>query len=735
MQDHIEEITYEDEMRESFRDYAVSVIVGRALPDVRDGLKPVHRRVLFAMKKMNILPNSPHKKSARIVGEIIGKYHPHGDAAVYDTMVRLAQDFRMNIPLVDGHGNFGSIDGDSPAAMRYTEARLAPASLELLSDLDKDVVDFQDNYDSTEKEPVILPARFPQLLVNGTLGIAVGMRSSIPPHNVQEVIDAFLHYLKKPEAPIEELLEHMPGPDYPTGGIIINTESLRQFYETGEAKAVIRSRVHTEPAPYGKTNVVITEIPYPLSGNKGNLVQELTQMVMSKKLNEVTDVRDESSKEGIRIVLEVKKGTDIDEFLNKLYSMTKVEVTESYQFLAIVNGRPRKLNLKEYFHHYLEFQKEITRRKYRYLYERGMERKEVLEGFLRAVGEIDSIIDAIRGSETTEQMMRCLTKGDTRGIEFSLKKHERKAKTFNYTKRQAQAILDMKLQRLGRLEVETIRREREQLNRSLEKAEVILNDERELIKEIQKEHVSVKKTYARPRRTVLKEMKKAQYAHKKLAENVWVVVDRFGYCKTMNKPAPKRLEAYRFSRLTKDDDRLVAITNKGNAHQIKLSDIPRGKVNDKGTTIHVLAGLERGEFPVFVSIRSELKDKELIFVTRSGFTKRTNGDQLITSRKRIKATELKTGDELVFTGDAGSGKDLLVVTKTGYVGRFPLDAFPVQTKKAKGVKSLSLKQGDAIDMAFLVAEGEDFEFQVRGKTVKASEIPLVKRGGSGRKIE
>lgn len=733
MQERIEEITYENEMRSSFRDYAVSVIVGRALPDVRDGLKPVHRRVLYAMKNLKMLPDTPYKKSARIVGEIIGKYHPHGDAAVYDTMVRLAQDFRMNVPLVDGHGNFGSIDGDSPAAMRYTEARLASASLDLLQDLDKDVVDFQENYDGSEREPVILPAKFPQLLVNGTLGIAVGMRSNIPPHNMKEVIEAFLQYLKNPDISIDELLRFMPGPDFPTGGIITNPEAFKEFYKKGEARAVIRSKVETEPAPYGKTHVVITEIPYPLSGNKGKLVQELTQMVMDKKLNEVTDVRDESSKEGIRIVLEVKKGTDIDKFLNKLYSKTKVEVGESYQFLAIVDGKPKQLNLKEYFGHYLEFQKEITRRKYRYLYKKGMERKEVLDGLLQAIEEIDAIIDAIRGSKTTDQMKRCLTKGDTRDIEFSLKKHERTAGKFNYTERQAQAILDMKLQRLGRLEVESIKKEWNKLLQELKKADNILNDEKELIKEIRKEHVKIRNAYTHPRKTLLKEMKKVRYVEEKKVEDVWVMMDRFGYCKTMNEQK-KELEDYKFTFRTKDSDRLVAITNKGNSYQIKLSDIPKGKAKDKGVTIHMLAGLKRGEFPVYVSVQGELRDKELVFVTRSGLIKRTDGKQLITNRKKMIATGLKDGDELVFVGDVGEKQELVVVTKKGYIGKFHSEEFPIQNKQARGVKSLSLKEDDVIDSVYMMGvEGKE-EFSINGKSVCVKDIPFIKRGNFGKRI-
>ncbi|RKO61876.1 DNA topoisomerase (ATP-hydrolyzing) [Caldibacillus debilis] len=734
MEERIEEYTYEEEMKESFRDYAVSVMVGRALPDVRDGFKPVHRRVLYAMKTLGILPDTPYKKSARIVGEIIGKYHPHGDAAAYDTMVRLAQDFRLNVPLVDGHGNFGSIDGDAAAAMRYTEARLALAAMELLADLDKNVVDFRDNYDGTEREPVVLPAKFPQLLVNGSIGIAVGMRSNIPPHNFGEAVEAFLLYLNNPDAPLEELLEVMPGPDFPTGGLLTNPKEFREFYRSGEAKAVIRSKIEIESASYGKTNVVITEIPYPLAGNKAKLVADLTQLVVERKLNEVTDVRDESSKDGIRIVLEVKKGTDIPKFLTKLYSLTKVEVNESYQFLAIVDGRPVQLGLKEYFRLYLDFQKELTRRKYRYLYEKGLERKEILDGLMAAVNEIDAIIEAIRGSSSIAQMKRCLMNGETNGIQFRLKKNEKVAKGFRFTERQARAILDMKLQRLGRLEVEALQKEREQLEKELEKARKILEDDRELVKEIRKEHQKIKNAYAVPRRTLLQEMKQIRYTETKKEEDVWVSVDRLGYCRLLDgdlaEPPADAVYAYH----TKDNDRLVVFTNQGNVHQVKLSAVPKTKKKEKGTTLHALAKLERGEYPVYVTVKSGLSGREFLFVTRFGLCKRTKGDQLVFSRLKMAATGLQDGDELVFVRESSENEQLVLVTKRGYMGRLRTGLFPVQTRPAKGVQSLALKADDEIEQAFLWVEGKKSEISVNGITISASDIPEVRRGSTGKRV-
>jgi DNA gyrase subunit A len=732
MEERIETITYEEEMKKSFRDYAVSVIVDRALPDVRDGFKPVHRRVLYAMKNLGILPGTPYKKSARIVGEIIGKYHPHGDAAVYDTMVRLAQDFRLNVPLVDGHGNFGSIDGDSAAAMRYTEARLAPIALELLADLDKNVVDFRDNYDGTEREPVVLPAKFPQLLVNGSIGIAVGMRSNIPPHNFGEVMEAFLLFLNQPDASLEDLLEVIPGPDFPTGGILANPKEFQEFYRTGEAKAIIRPKIEVEPAAYGKTNVVITEIPYPLSGNKAKLVSDLAQMVVEKKLNEVTDVRDESSKDGIRIVLEVKKGTDIPKFLEKLYVKTKIEANETYQFLAIVDGRPRQLGLKEYFRLYLDFQKDVTRRKYRYLYEKGMERKEVLDGLMAAVSVIDTIIEAIRGSKSVVQMKRCLMNGDTNGISFRLKKHEKIAKGFRFTEHQAKAILDMKLQRLGGIEVEALQKEREQLEKELEKARKILEDDRELVKEIHKEHLKMKNAYAFQRKTVLKEMKRLSYTETKKAEDVWVSVDRFGYCRTLDGGQAEPPEDSKFAFRTKDDDRLVVFTNRGNAHQVKLSAVPKVKKKEKGVTLHALAKLERSEYPVYVAAKSHLSGKEFLFVTRSGLCKRTKGVELVSTRLKMAATGLQNGDEILLVAETDGDEQLVLVTKRGYVGRMKVDVFPLQSKTARGVQSLVLKADDSVEQAYLVKEGSGLEISVNGQTFSVWDIPQLKRGSAGK---
>lgn len=734
------EFTYEDEMKTSFRDYAVSVIVGRALPDVRDGFKPVHRRIMYAMKELNILPHTAYKKSARITGEIIGKYHPHGDAAVYEAMVKLSQDFGQTIPLVDGHGNFGSIDGDSPAAMRYTEVRLSSSAMYLLNDLEKNIVDFRENYDGTEKEPVVLPAKFPNLLINGTFGIAVGMQSNIPPHNVGEVIDAFLRYTKRPKATIEDLLEILPAPDFPTGGIIINKEEVKDLYRKGEGRVVIRSKIEIEPAPYGKTNVVITEIPFTIAGGKSKFVNDLTKMVVEKKLNEVTDVRDESSKDGIRIVLEVKKGVNIDKFLTKLYSRTKVQDSASYRFLALVDGKPTTLPLMDYFHHYLEFQKEITRRKYEYLYDKGLARKEILDGLIEAIDKIDAIVEAIRGSKTVAQMKKCLIEGETEGIQFKLKKNKKIARSFSFTERQAKSILDMKLQRLGALEVEALQKEYDKLLKDLESYQKILNNENALIREIRKEHEKFKKEFATPRKTKVEEIKTKKYVEEKRVEDVLILVDRFGYAKTMDSPNKntrlKEFEkSYKYVLPTKSNDRLIAITNRGTLYQIKLENVPKGKLRDKGVTIQAIAGLERGEHPVYITTKNNLEKETLFFVTKQGLTKRTEGKDLVSTRLKVIGTKLNKKDELLFVGTVNSDEQIaLFQTKRGYIAKIKADAFSVMNKNAKGVTSLSLKESDQLENIYLLHKDEEKELSVNGKMIEISQLPISRRGVVGKLI-
>lgn len=736
--EEILEYNYEDEMKESFRDYAVSVIVSRSLPDVRDGFKPVHRRILYAMKDLGILPNTPHKKSARIVGEVIGKYHPHGDTAVYETMVRLSQDFRMMVPLVDGHGNFGSIDGDGAAAMRYTEARLSDASVKLLDDLEKNVVDYKDNYDGTEREPELLPTKFPQLLINGYLGIAVGMRGSVPPHNVNEVIDAFIGYTKKKNATAEDMLAYLSAPDYPTGGILINPEEVKDFYRTGEGKAVIRSKIEIEDAPYGKKNIVITEIPYTVSGGKTKLVNDITMKVVDKELTELSDVRDESSKDGIRVVLEVKKGINIDKLLQKLYSKTKIQDDDSYQFIALVDGVPKTLSITDYFKEYLAFQKEINLRKYAYLLERGLKRKEILDGLVKAVDQIDVIVDTIRGSNTVKQMQDCLTTGETKGISFKLKKNETSARKFAFTESQAKAILEMKLQRLGALEVDKLEKDKEKLEAELKKYEEILNNPKVLLQLIRKEHMDFKKGFGAPRKTEVREMENKKFVEQKKVEKVTVLVDKYGYAKTIDqttsKDSIKNLKKdYSYVLPTNSDDRLLVFTNNGNLHQLKMKDIPHGKLKDKGTTVQALSGFELGEHIVHIATKEEAPKKTFLFVNSSGLAKQVEGKELMSNRSKVLSTKLDKEDRVVFVQEVTSGKEKVILqTKQGYVLKVKIDVFSMMGKNAKGMVSINLKKDDIVDQVFLVGEASQ-PLMVNGTKVDAKDIPIGKRGTVGKR--
>lgn len=737
--EQITEYRYEDEMKESFLDYSMSVIVSRALPDVRDGFKPVHRRVLYAMKDLGITPDSPHKKSARIVGEVIGKYHPHGDSAVYHTMVNMSQDWKMNLPLVDGHGNFGSIDGDSPAAMRYTEARLTNTALMLTSDLDKNIVDFVENYDGTETEPKLLPARIPNLLINGTFGIAVGMKSSIPTHNISEVIDAFLHYLKKPNDNIEEFVNFIQGPDYATGGTIINSEEIKNLYRTGKGRAIIRAKFEFEPAQYGKTNIVITEIPITYSGNKSRLVEGLTEMVIDKKLNELSDVRDESSKDGIRIVLEVKKGINIDQFIQKLYAKTKLQDSESYEFIALVNGKPQTLNLKSYFKYYLDFQKELNIRKYQYLYNKGLLRKETLDGLIQAIDVIDEIIELIRGTKLKKERMAGLMNGSVENVKFKTAKSKKIVSKFSFTERQAKAILEMKLEQLGALEVDDLIKNHEKVSKEIASYLKILNDEKSLMKEIRKEHEQFKINTSRPRKTIIESVVTQKYIEEKIIEDIIVTVDRFGYAKTMdackNENEFKEIQHLnKYALETNSEDRVFVITNMGNVYQIKMKDIPKGKLKDKGSTIQAIASMDRNEYPIYVTTKGLIENETLLFVTRKGLTKLTIGTDLISSRLKIVGTKLEDNDEILFVKPVSENQKLIIQTKRGYVIRLNPNSFALMKKTSKGITSIALKEEDVLESAYLLKEKEDIDLKVNTIKISTKEFKESKRGAVGKLI-
>ena len=496
---------YSDVMQKSYIDYAMSVIVARALPDVRDGLKPVQRRTLYDMHELGIRSDRPYRKCARIVGDTMGKYHPHGDSSIYEALVVMSQEFKKGLPLVDGHGNFGSIEGDGAAAMRYTEARLQKVSEEaLLADLDKDIVDFVPNFDETEKEPGVLPARIPHLLINGAEGIAVGMSTSIPPHNLGETIDAMKAYMKNPKLTVEELLKIMPGPDFPTGGIVVNKDELTEIYRTGSGKIRIRGKVEVEKIKGGREQLVITEIPYTMIGaNIGKFLNDIGSLVENKKTTDIVDITNQSSKEGIRIVLELRKGTDTEQLTNMLYKKTRLEDTFGVNMLAVADGRPETLGLIQIFDHVIDFQFELNTRKYKTLLNKELDKKEIQEGLIKACDVIDLIIEILRGSRDLKMAKACLMSGQTEGIRFQSEKSKKQAAKLNFTERQATAILEMRLYRLIGLEIQALMKEHDATMKNIARYSEILNNYDEMAKVIMKELDRFKKAYAAPRKTVI----------------------------------------------------------------------------------------------------------------------------------------------------------------------------------------------------------------------------------------
>ena len=584
---------YSDLMKKSYIDYAMSVIIARALPDVRDGLKPVQRRTLYDMHELGIRYDKPYRKCARIVGDTMGKYHPHGDSSIYESLVVMAQDFKKGMVLVDGHGNFGSIEGDGAAAMRYTEARLAKFTQEAyLSDLDKNVVDFGPNFDETEKEPVVLPVRVPNLLVNGAEGIAVGMATSIPMHNLAEVIDAVKAYMKNNEISTKQLMKYVKGPDFPTGGIVVNKDDLLDIYETGQGKIKIRGKVEVEELKGGKKQLVISEIPYTMIGSGiGKFLNDVANLVESKKTTDIVDISNQSSKEGIRIVLELKRGADAENLKNMLYKKTRLEDTFGVNMLAVANGRPETLGLKAIIEHHVDFQFELATRKYKTLLAKELERKEVQEGLIKACDVIDLIIEILRGSKSVKDARACLVHGVTENIKFKSNISKKMAAMLRFTERQATAILEMRLYKLIGLEIEALQKEHEETLKNIARYEDILNHYDSMANVIMEELDAFKKEYGRKRRTAVENAEEAVYEEKKIEEQeVVFLMDRFGYAKTVdisvyerNREAADKENKYIVQCL--NTGRICIFTDTGKMHQVKVLDLPYGKFRDKGTPI------------------------------------------------------------------------------------------------------------------------------------------------------
>ena len=731
---------YSELMQKSYIDYAMSVIIARALPDVRDGLKPVQRRTLYDMHELGIRYDKPYRKSARIVGDTMGKYHPHGDSSIYDAMVVLAQDFKKGMPLIDGHGNFGSIEGDGAAAMRYTEARLQKITQEAyLADLDKNVVDFIPNYDETEKEPEVLPVKVPNLLINGAEGIAVGMATSIPPHNFGEVVDGVIAYMKNPDITTAEMMQYIKGPDFPTGGIVANQADLAAIYETGQGKIKIRGRVEIEKGKAGKDKLVITEIPYTMIGaNIGKFLNDVYSLVESKATTDIVDITNQSSKEGIRIVLELKKGADVEALKNLLYKKTKLEDTFGVNMLAVANGRPETLGLVPIIRHHVNFQYEIAKRKYETLLAKELEREEIQQGLIKACNVIDLIIEILRGSRDQKMAKACLINGETDGIKFKSKASEAMAAQLCFTERQATAILEMRLYKLIGLEIEALIREHEETRAKIAEYSDILEHRSSMAKVIMKELKAFRKEYARDRRTELDNLEEAVVVKKELeVSDVVLLMDRFGYVKTVDTSTYERNKetADAENKLilkVKNIDKLCIFTNNGNMHLVKVLDLPYGKFRDKGTPIDNVSNYDSSkENIVFIASLMDVEKHKLIFGTKSAMIKLVDGAEFVVTRKTSQATKLMDDDELLFVHMLSENATMVMRSKKEMFLRIDCATIPEKKKAAVGVRGMRLDREDELTDIYLLNDQEEKEVEVKGKQVALHRLHIANRDTKG----
>lgn len=731
---------YSELMQKSYIDYAMSVIIARALPDVRDGLKPVQRRTLYDMYELGIRYDKPYRKSARIVGDTMGKYHPHGDASIYDALVVMAQDFKKGLPLVDGHGNFGSIEGDGAAAMRYTEARLQKVTQEAyLADLDKNVVDFMPNFDETEKEPVVLPVKVPNLLVNGAEGIAVGMATSIPPHNFGEVIDGVIAYMKNPDITTAEMMQYIPGPDFPTGGIIANKDDLPAIYESGVGKIKIRGKIEIEKGKGGKDRMVITEIPYTMIGaNIGKFLNDVYGLVESKATSDITDITNQSSKEGIRIVLELKKGADIEALENLLYKKTKLEDTFGVNMLAVADGRPETMGVVPIIRHHVKFQYEIATRKYQTLLAKEQDKKEIQEGLIRACNVIDLIIEILRGSRSIKDAKACLTDGNTDHITFKNPSSKIMAQQLNFTDRQAQAILEMRLYKLIGLEIEALMKEHDETLENIAKYEDILEHRSSMAKVIIKELTAFKKAYGKERKTVIDNLKEAVVAAKKIEEqDVVFLMDRFGYAKIVDTSVYERNKEaanaeYRHIFTCKNTDKICIFTDKGQMHLLKVLDLPYGKFRDKGTPIDNLCNYDsKEENVVYLAGLEHVSSHRMLFGTKYAMIKVVDGMEFVVAKKTTAATKLGEEDEVLTVCPLEENDTLVMATKKDMFLRIDCAQIPQKKKGAVGVRGMKLAAGDELKSIHVLHEGEEKEVEVKGKPVALHRLHVGNRDTKG----
>ncbi len=747
MAEQIIKAEYSELMQKSYIDYAMSVICARALPDIRDGLKPVQRRVLYAMDELGLNHDKPHRKSARIVGDTMGKYHPHGDSSIYDALVVMSQDFKKGMALVNGHGNFGSIEGDGAAAMRYTEAKLMKFTQEVyLKDIDKNVVDFVSNFDETEKEPEVLPVRIPNFLVNGSEGIAVGMTTNVPPHNLSEVIDAEIYYMDHPRATTQELMQFIQGPDFPTGGIVINKSELPEIYASGTGKIKLRGKVEFEKGKRGQRDrLVITEIPYTMIGNNiGKFLSDVVSLVETKKTSDIVDISNASSKEGIRIVLELKKNADVERLKNLLYKKTKLEDTFGVNMLAVVDGRPETLSLRRVLEEHTKFNYDITTRKYTTLLNKLYDQKEVKEGLIAACDCIDLIIEILRGSKNLRMAKQCLMRGKVDKIKFKSEESREQASQLHFSERQATAILEMRLYRLIGLEILALKKEYKELLKKIDEYEDILNNPKSMKRTIKNDLLAIKKAYALERKTVIEDGKVAVFEEAPVKEQtVYFVMDRFGYCKTMDESAYNRNKEtiekeYKYIISCINTEKLCMFTTVGNLHQIKVLDIPAGRLRDKGTPIDNLCKYDSSvESIVFVTPESHIAKSNYLFISEKSMAKIVAGSEFSGyNRAVIKATKLNEND-LVFavmelSADIDSS-NVVLESKDGYFLKFPLASIPEKKKGAVGVICMKLGDEDILRNIYLPKQQNITSIDYKGKPLEFNRLKNGSRNSVGTK--
>lgn len=743
MDNNIIRTEYSEEMQRSYINYAMSVIIARALPDVRDGLKPVQRRTLYDMYELGIRYDRPYRKSARIVGDTMGKYHPHGDSSIYESLVVMSQGFKKGLPLVDGHGNFGSIEGDGAAAMRYTEARLEKITQEaFLSELDKDVVDFMPNFDETEKEPQVLPAKIPNLLINGADGIAVGMATNIPPHNLGEVIEGTKAYLANENITDEQLMEYIKGPDFPTGGIVINKDELSEIYRTGTGKIRLRGKVSIEEGKGGKNKLVITEIPYTMIGaNIGKFLNDVCALVESKQTTDIIDITNES-KDEIRIVLELRKNADVENLKNLLYKKTKLEDTFGVNMLAVANGKPETLSLKQIIKHNVDFQFETNTRKFKHLLNKELENKEVQEGLIRACDCIDLIIEIIRGSKSIKEVKACLMHGETGSIKFKSSKSKADAAKLNFTERQTKAILDMQLHRLVGLEIDALMKQHEETLKKIASYEKLLGSKKEMSKHIRKELTAIEKEYSRPRRTAIENGEEAVVKAVEIKEqDVILLMDRFGYVKTVdtsvyerNREAADNESKYIVH--CKNISKICIFTDSGRMHYVKALDIPYGKFKDKGIPIDNICNYDSTiENIIMIESLDVVKEKLLLFTTGYGMMKLVNGAEFDVAKKTVAATKINDGDKLASVQVINTiMQEVVLQTVNGVCLKFDLADIPMKKKAAIGVRGIKLAADDKVDVVYLLGQMEEAVGMYKDKEISLNKLKLAKRDGKGSKI-